>query len=106
MCVPTLRPVEWALRVDTAGLAAMAASWGASVGQLDEAEAPTGLGLSCQVSAAAVNAAHADVAAFTAGLAARVGEHATRASQADTRYLVQEAASATALAAVAPPAPL
>jgi hypothetical protein len=95
--------VKQALRVDTAGVGAMATHWGASVDELTGTVAPEGLGLACQVSAAAVNAAHVDVAAFTAGLAARVGEHATGVARADTRYLAQEAASATALAAVAPP---
>jgi hypothetical protein len=91
------------LRVDTAGMQAMAARWGVSASDLDAAVAPQGLGLSCQTSAAAVNAAHVDVAAFIAGLAVRVGEHATGVAQADTRYLAQEAASAIALAAMAPP---
>jgi hypothetical protein len=94
--------VQQVLRVDTSGVQAMAARWAASVDGLAETAAPAGLGLSCQVSAAAVNAAHVDVAAFTAGLAARVGEHATGVAQVDTRYLAQEAASATELAAVAP----
>ena len=103
ICLLTLWPVERVLRVDTAGVQLMATRWGASVGDLDEMVAPAGLGLSCQVSAAAINAAHVDVAAFTAGLAVWVGERATVVAQADTRYLAQEAASATALAAVAPP---
>jgi hypothetical protein len=104
ICAPKLRPVQQMLRVDTAGVQAMAARWGASVGDLDETVAPAGLGLSCQVSAAAVNAAHADVAAFTGELAARVGVRASRVAEVDTCYLVQEAASATQLAAV--PAPV
>jgi len=91
------------LRVDTAGVQAMAARWGASAGDLAETAAPAGLGLSCQASAAAVNAAHVDVAAFTAGLAARVGVRATSVTQADSCYLAQEAASVTELATVAPP---
>jgi hypothetical protein len=91
------------LRVDTAGVRAMAMRWGASVGDLEETVAPTGLGLSCQTSAAAVDAAHADVATFTAGLAARVGDRATSVVQADTSYLSQEATSATAVAAVVQP---
>ena len=103
MRVPTLRPVQQTLRVDTAGVQAMAARWGASVGDLNETVAPDGLGLSCQVSAVATNAAHVDVAAFTAGLAARVGARATGVAQADTGYIAQEAASATELAAVAQP---
>jgi hypothetical protein len=91
------------LRVDTAGVHAMATRWGASVSDLDETVAPTGLGLSCQTSAAAVDAAHVDVAAFTAGLAARVGQRASGVTQADTSYLAQEAASTTAVAAVFQP---
>jgi hypothetical protein len=78
----------------------MAARWGVSAGELQQAEAPTGLGLSCQTSAAAVGAAHADVAAFTAGLAARVSGHPGGVGQADASYLAQEAASASALSAV------
>ncbi|HZC10746.1 MAG TPA: hypothetical protein VE485_12070, partial [Mycobacterium sp.] len=70
--------MQQTLRVDTAGVQTMAARWGASVGDLDDTVAPAGLGLSCQVSAAAVNAAHVDVAAFTSGLAARVSLRATR----------------------------
>ncbi|MDT5051298.1 MAG: hypothetical protein QOD88_3697 [Mycobacterium sp.] len=103
MRVPTLRPVGQTLRVDTAGVEAMAARWGASVSDLDETVAPAGLGLSCQVSAAAVNAAHVDVAAFTAGLAAQVGVRATGVAQADTCFRAREAASATELAAVVQP---
>ena len=91
------------LRVDTAGVQAMATRWGASVGDLHELVVPTGLGLSCQTSAAAVSAAHVDVAAFTAGLAARVGERATGVVQADTSYLTQEATSTAAVAAVFQP---
>ena len=95
--LPTLRPVGQGLRVDTADVHAIAARWGASVGDLHATVAPTGLGLSCQASAAAVDAAHIDIAAFTAGLAARVGEHAAGVSRADMSYLAQEAASASVL---------
>jgi hypothetical protein len=98
-----LRPVGQELRVDTAGVQAMATRWGASVGDLDETVAPTVLGLSCQTSAAAVNAAHVDVAAFTAALAARVGERATGVTQAGTSYLAQEASSTAAVASVFQP---
>jgi hypothetical protein len=89
------------LCVDTAGVQAMASRWGGSVGELNVTVAPVGLGLSCQVSAAAVNGAHADIAAFTAGLAARVCVRATDVAEADTRYIANEAESATELAAVA-----
>jgi hypothetical protein len=103
MSVLTLRPVEPALQVDTTGVQTMATRWVAAVIDLAETVAPAAPGLSCQTSAAAINSAHHDVAAFTAGLAARVGERATGIAQADTSYLVQEAASAIALAAVAQP---
>jgi hypothetical protein len=95
--------VQQKLRVDTAGVQAMAARWSASVGDLHEVVAPTGLGLSCQSSAAAVDAAHTDVAAFTAGLASRVGERATGVVGDTTSYLLQEAASTATVAAVFQP---
>ncbi|OBH59681.1 hypothetical protein A5682_00060 [Mycobacterium mantenii] len=88
------------MRVDGAGIQAMAARWGALVDGLNDTAAPTGLGLSCQLSAAAVNGAHADVTAFTARLAAQVGARATGVGQADTRYTANEAESATDLATV------
>jgi hypothetical protein len=91
------------LRVDTAALQAMSSRWGASVGQLSEMAAPAGLGLSCQASAGAVSAAHADVAAFTASLAARVGTRATHVADADGCYIANEANSANKIAAVIPP---
>jgi hypothetical protein len=96
--------VQQELRVDTAGVQAMATRWGVSVGELDETVAPAGLGLSCQASAAAVNAAHADVTAFTAALATQVESRATHVAEADTRYIANEADSTTELAAVTPPA--
>jgi hypothetical protein len=102
-CLPTLRPVGQELQVDTADVHAMATRWGVSVGDLNETVAPTGLGLSCQTSAAAVNAAHVDVTAFTAGLAARVGDRASGVVQADLSYLFQEAASTATVAAVFQP---
>ena len=91
------------LRLDTAGVQAMATRWGVSVGELDETVAPAGLGLSCQASAAAVNAAHADTTAFTAALAARVASRATHIAEAGTRYIADETSSANELAAVAHP---
>jgi hypothetical protein len=102
MCVPMLWPVAQTFQVDTVGVQAMAVRWGASAGDLAETVAPAELGLSCQVSAVAVNAAHVDVAAFTAGLAARVGVRATGVADVDAGYLAQEAASAAGLAAVVP----
>ena len=91
------------LRVDTAALQAMATRWDDSVGGLNETAAPAGLGLSCQASAVAVNAAHADVTAFTAALATRVGARATHVTEADSRYIANEADSANEMAAVARP---
>jgi hypothetical protein len=88
------------LLVDTAGVQAMATRWGASAGDLNKVTAPSGLGLSCQTSAAAVGAAHAAVAAFTAGLALRVDGHASGVTQADASYLAHEADATSALAAV------
>lgn len=64
------------------------------------------LGLSFQASAAAVNAAHADITAFTTALATRVGTHAIRVAEADTHYLTNEADSANELAAAARPIPV
>jgi hypothetical protein len=95
-----LRRMERQLRVNTAGVHAMATRWNAVGGDLAGTVAPTGLGLSCQASAAAVDAAHADVAAFTAALAARVDGRATGVTQADTSYIAQEAVSTAALAAI------
>jgi hypothetical protein len=91
-----------ALRVDTAGVQAMAGRWGASVGELNANVAPAGAGLSCQPSAAAVSAAHAEVTAFTASLAARVDGHAAHVGVADTGYLANEADAVDQMVAVAP----
>ncbi|MGV0048735.1 hypothetical protein ACRU43_05835 [Mycobacterium colombiense] len=93
--------MQQTLRVDTAGVQAMAARWGALVGGLSATAAPAGRGSSCQISAAAVNAAHIDVAAFTAGLARQMGARVTGVAQANTCYRVEEADSATKLGAVA-----
>ena len=91
------------LRVDIAAVQAMASRWGASVGELDAAVTPAWLGLSFQASATAVNAAHGDVAVFTAVLAARVGVRVTNVAEADTRYVTNETNSANEEAAVAQP---
>jgi hypothetical protein len=88
------------MRVDVAGVQAMAGRWGASVGELSDMAAPARLGLSCQASAAAVAAAHAEVTAFTAALAARVGTHGTHVSEADARYVANEADAANELSAI------
>jgi hypothetical protein len=91
------------LCVDTAAVPAMASRWGASAKELTATAAPAGLGLSCQASAAAVDAAHADITAFTAVLAGRVSVRADHVAEADNRYLTNEADSANELVAVARP---
>jgi hypothetical protein len=101
--LPTLPPMQQQLRVDTAGVLAMATRWDASVGDLNETVAPTALGLSCQTSAAAVSAAHVDVTAFMASLAARVGAQARHVADVDTLYIDNEISSVNQLAAVADP---
>jgi len=90
------------LRVDTAAVQAMAGRWGPSVGELNATLAPAGAGLSCQASAAAVSAAHAEVTAFTASLAARVDAHSASVGVADARYLANEADAVDQMVAVAP----
>jgi hypothetical protein len=91
------------LRVGTAGVRALASGWSAWVDELATTVAPAGLGLSCQASAAAVNDAQADVTAFTAALAARVGTRAAHVAQADSRYITNELDSANQLTAIAHP---
>jgi hypothetical protein len=91
------------LRVDTVGVQMMASRWGASAGELGETIARAELGLSCQASATAVNAAHADITAFTAALATHVSARAAHVAGADTRYIANEADSAKELAAVVDP---
>jgi hypothetical protein len=96
--------MESVLRVDTAGVEVMAGRWQALAGDLSGGSEPgAGLGLSCQPSAAAMNAGHADVTAGTAVLAARLLAGAARVAVADTGYAANEANSTAALAAVADP---
>jgi hypothetical protein len=87
------------LRVDTAALQAMATRWGVSADELTTAQTQTMLSTSTQPSAAAVNAAHADVEFFTAELAIRVDARATHVVDANTRYVAGEAQSADELSA-------
>jgi hypothetical protein len=91
------------MRADTAAVQVMAARWAASAGELSEARGPAGGGLSCQASAFAVAAAHADVAAFTAALGTRVGAHATHVGDADAAYQANDADAANAMAALTRP---
>jgi len=95
--------VQQKLRVDTAGVQAMASGWGASIGELQALTAPAAVGLSSQPSAIAVNAAHAEVTAFTESLAARLDNRATHATYAEGRYIANETQSANELTTVVSP---
>jgi hypothetical protein len=96
--------MEQALRVNAAGVQEMAGRWEALAGDLSGGIGRgAGLGLSCQPSAAAMNAGHADVTAGTAVLAARLLAAAAGVAVADTGYAANEANSTAALAAVADP---
>lgn len=88
------------VRVDTAGLQAMASRWEASAGELQASIAPVAPGCSCQASAAAVNVAHTEAIAFTTALAGRIQTHATRVTEADGRYSFDEADAADEMTAV------
>jgi hypothetical protein len=96
--------MESRLRVDTFGVQVMASRWQALADNLSGGtELGARLGLSCQPSAAAVNAGHADITTGTAVLAARLLAGAARVALADTRYAANEADSAATLTAVANP---
>jgi hypothetical protein len=96
-----MKPV---LRVDSAGIQVMAGRWQALAGDLGAGSRPgADLGLSCQPSAAAMNAGHADVMAGTAVLAARLLAGTTRVAAANAGYAANEADAAATLGAVAEP---
>lgn len=88
------------LRVDTPALQAMAVGWGTAAGELTETMAPQGLGFSSQPSAAAVQAAHADVATFTTGLANRVDMRAQHVNDANTQFIAHDSHSVDELTAL------
>ena len=94
--------MEAALRVDTAGLHAIASRWRAFTGDLNGG-GESGLvpGLPCQPTAAAMNAGHADVTAGTAVLAGRLLAGVARVVEADRGYTANEADSAAMLSLVA-----
>ena len=94
--------MESALRVDTAGLQAIASRWRAFAGDLNGG-GEFGLvpGLPCQPTAAAMNAGHADVTAGTALLAGRLLAGVARVVEADRGYTANEADSAAMLSLVA-----
>jgi len=97
----TVRAMEFASRVDTAGVQAIASRWRAFSGDLGGGEFGVVPGLPCQPSAAAMNAGHADVTAGTAVLAGRLLAGVARVAEADRGYTDNEADSAAMLAAVA-----
>ncbi|WP_242660690.1 hypothetical protein [Mycobacterium kubicae] len=88
------------LRVDTVGVRVMSGRWETLAGDLNDVVAPGCSGLSCQTSAVAVSAAHADVAAFRAALVGRMRARASQVAEADAGYVANEAGSAGNLAAV------
>lgn len=92
------------LRVNTAAVHVMATRWAAQVEELDATVPPSAPRSSCQASAAAVEAAHADIAAFTASLSRRVGTHSAHVGAADAGYLANDAQAANEMAAIAPSA--
>ena len=83
--------------MDTAALQTMAASWATSAGELTQAPAPAKLAISSQPSVAAVNAAHADVAIFTADLGNQVDIRAQHVIDANTHYIAHESHSVSEL---------
>ena len=88
--------------VDIAGVQAMSGDWAGLIGELSGSRPPT-TGFSCQASAAAVSAAHADIAAFTASLVAHVQARGMEVAEADSRYVANEADSVKRLAAMVVP---
>ena len=94
--------MESALRVDTAGLQAIASRWRAFTGDPNRGGESGGVpGLPCQPTAAAMNAGHADVTAGTAVLAGRLLAGVARVVEADRGYTANEADSAAMLSLVA-----
>lgn len=88
------------LRVDTAAVQTMSTGWAALVSELNSVVRPAPPGLSCQPSAAAVVAAHADAAAFVEALTMKVRDRATQVVEAGRSYLSTEDHSAAELGAV------
>jgi hypothetical protein len=87
------------LRVATNDLLAAANRWHGLSAELGGA-APSEVGLSCQASAAAVNAVHAGVAAAGAEFAERTQVTAVKTAAAGTAYASNEANSSALLGAI------
>jgi hypothetical protein len=88
------------LRVDVAGVQALAGRTRGLADELVVGSAPTGLGASEWSSSAAVNAVHAAATATGEALAARTRITATKIAAADARFVAREACSSDELAAV------
>ena len=91
------------LRVSADDVQITAAYYQASAGNLAGGTL-TGAGRSFQPSAAAVQAVHAGAAMTRAALSARTAATGVRVTEANARYLQNEAESATKLRAVCPQA--
>jgi hypothetical protein len=87
------------LRVATDELLATARGWHGLSAEI-AAVAPSGLGLSCQASAAAVNAVHASAAAAGEAFAARTQTTAVKTAVASAAYVSAEANSKDILDAI------
>jgi hypothetical protein len=88
------------LRVATDEVLAAANSWHGLSAELLITAAPSGLGLSSQPSAAAVNAVHASAAAAGEAFAVRTQLTALKTTAASLAYLSTEANSADILDAI------
>jgi hypothetical protein len=76
----------------------MASRWIALAGDLNVGERPSA-GLPCQASAAATNTAHADIELVKTALISLVQVRATEVGEASSRYIADEADSASKLVA-------
>jgi hypothetical protein len=88
------------LRAATDELLATANGWHGLTAELLTTAAPSGLGLSSQASAAAVNAVHAGVAAAGEAFATRTQITAVKTAAASFAYTSNEAYSADLLDAI------
>ncbi|OMC44090.1 hypothetical protein A5745_16770 [Mycobacterium sp. IS-2888] len=88
------------LRVPTSDLLATASGWHGLGAELIPAAVPSGLGLSCQASAAAVNAVHASAAAAGGAFATRTQLTALKTAAAALGYASSDVDSADLIDAI------
>jgi hypothetical protein len=88
------------LRVNDDGLRMQAGWWEAAAGALVADSAPVGVDVSWPVSSAAVNAAHAQIAAARIRCTSRMQATATKLAVAATGYADNEARSAAQMRAL------